>query len=416
MTSRRGISSIKLLVALPAMIAFTWLGIEFGLVLRSLQQSKIAADAGALAAAARLPEGFAVFRDSAMLATSGNTGAGGDLIIEVPGDLPGGDLHTGTWDSENRIFTADPDARDAVKVTVRVGGNAPNSAPGFLLPNILSLADITFERSGIATWNPRPASTSLLLLEASSKNALSLSQASLQDSFGEVAVVSTSSQAAKIGDSALLQTPALRITGDLLPGDASNVEGTIEIGADPLDDPFVGIPFTINKNLASPPPDLAPGEVFDLESGRHPGGVTVSTGTLRLLPGVHQFGGLGLQITGNAEVVLVDAMIQLLDSGNLLIQDFGRLTGDPIIGDDWADALLITAAASTITLSDDATILSPGFIYGPSATVRMSDDAAMVIDGGVLKRWIQTENSTTRFDRIILTSTEMDSGRASLRR
>lgn len=416
MTSRRGISSIKLLVALPAMIAFTWLGIEFGLVLRSLQQSKIAADAGALAAAARLPEAFAVFRDSAILATSGNPGADGDLIIEVPSDLPGGDLHTGTWDSENRIFTADPDAREAVKVTVRTGGSAPNSAPGFLLPNLLELADITFERSGIATWNPRPASTSLLLLEASGKNSLSLSQDSLQDSFGELAVVSTSSQAAQIDGSALLRTPALRITGNLLPEDVANVEGTVETGTDPLDDPFAGTPFTNNQNLASSPPDLIPGEVFDLEPGRHPDGVTVTTGTLRLLPGIHQFGGFGLEITGNAEVVLIDAMIQLLDSGNLQMTDFSRLTGDPILGGDWADALLVTATSSTITVGDDATILSPGFIYGPLATVRMSDDAAMVIDGGILKRWIQTENSTTRFDRIIFTSTEIDSGRASLRR
>ena len=417
MTSRRGIASIKILVALPTMIAFTWLGIEFGLVLRALQQSKIAADAGALAAAARLPEEFAVFRASAMTATESNAGANGGLSIEVLLDGPGIDLLTGDWDAANQVFSTDPDAREAVKVTVRVGSGAPNEAPGFFLPNLLELADITFTRSAVATWNPRPASSSLLLVEPTGKHALSLGNSALQDSVGEVAVSSSNPKAVQITAMAMLRTPALRVTGDLDSSDAGQVDGEeVETGVDPLPDPLANIPFPLEQGIGTVPPDLSPGETFDLEPGRHPEGLTVDTGTLRFLPGVHQFGGTGLELSGNAVVILSDATIQLLDSSTFRMLGSSRLLGPPSPGGDWADACLIAAGASSFIMADQAAFLCPGFIYGPDLTVRMSDDSAMVIDGAISRRWIQEDDSNARFDRVILTSTEIDGGRASLRR
>ena len=417
MTSRRGIASIKILVALPTMIAFTWLGIEFGLVLRALQQSKIAADAGALAAAARLPEDFDVFRASAMMATQSNAGTNGGLVIQVPGDIPGIDLLTGTWDVANQTFNPDPDARESVKVTVRVGSGAPNEAPGFFLPNLLELADITFTRSAVATWNPRPASSSLLLVESTEKHALSLDDSALQDSVGEVAVSSSSMKAVQINAMAILRTPALRVTGDLDASDAGQVDGEeVETGVDPLPDPLTDIPFPLDQGIGTPPPDLSPGETFDLEPGRHPEGLTFDTGTLRFLPGVHQFGGTGLELSGDAVVVLSDATIQLLDSSTLRMLGSSRIMGPPSPGGDWADACLIAAGDSSLVMADQAAFLCPGFIYGPDMLVRMSDDSAMVIDGAISRRWIQRDNSNARFDRVILTSTEIDGGRASLRR
>ena len=72
MRARRGISSIKLLVALPAILSIAWLGLEFGLVLRAIQQAKIAADSAALAAAARLSSDFEIYGNAAIQAAAAN--------------------------------------------------------------------------------------------------------------------------------------------------------------------------------------------------------------------------------------------------------------------------------------------------------------------------------------------------------
>ncbi|MEE2895736.1 MAG: pilus assembly protein TadG-related protein, partial [Planctomycetota bacterium] len=74
MAKRRGISSIKLLVGLPAIILVAWLSIEIGLAYRAVQQATNGADAAALAAAARLPDGWEAMREDAILAASANPG------------------------------------------------------------------------------------------------------------------------------------------------------------------------------------------------------------------------------------------------------------------------------------------------------------------------------------------------------
>ena len=153
MRARRGISSIKLLVGLPAILAIAWLGIEIGLVLRTVQQAKTAADSAALAAAARLSSEFQIYGNAAVQAAAANRGPSGSMAIDVRSENAGGDLILGSWDADSRVFTPDPEARDAVSVTVRIGAGAPNASPGYILPNLLELTDATFQRTSVATWS-----------------------------------------------------------------------------------------------------------------------------------------------------------------------------------------------------------------------------------------------------------------------
>ncbi len=415
MRPTRGIASIKLVVALPTIVAFTWFGIELGLLLRGIQQAKIAADASALAAAARLPEDDELFRRAAITAAAANSGSSGGIVIEAVPDNAGGDLLTGVWDTDARSFSPDPESRTAVRVRVRFGADSPNEPPGFLLPNILELADITFQRSSVATWNPRPASTSLLVSGQSLNRALNLSQTALLDSFGEIGVVSDRNAAVGVGRDAVIITPTLRLTGGLTPGSEDHIQGDIVFDDDLPEDPFVGLPVPGPIGLATPPGDLGPGEIADLAPGRHPNGLVLNTGTLRLLPGIHQFGSPGLVLQNDAQVILVAASIQLLDSANLRLRGSARIRGDGPTSGLWEDVVLLGRGEGNVQITAEASVVVPGIIYLPNSVLRLRQEGSMVVDGAIVRQWLQSGASNARLDRIILTDTEIDGGRAKLR-
>lgn len=415
MQARRGISSIKLLVALPAILAFAWLGIEFGLVLRAIQQAKIAADSAALAAAARLNAEFEVYSLAAMTAANANPGPGGTLAIEVARANTGGDLILGRWDSETRLFTPDFEAVDAVAVTVRVGPGTPNPSPGFILPNLLELIEARFERTGIATWNPHPASSSLLILQPTGRRALDLSNRSVLDSFGDVEVASTNSNAVRVRDNASLVVPMLRVAGGLQGSSEDLIDGGIEVDAEILADPYASLFPPGDLEIADPPSLPGDGEIEELEPGRHPNGITLAAGTLRLLPGVHQFGGSGLRIRGTGRVELVNATIQLIDDGRFRLEDDGQLFGTAPIGGDWDDVFLIAPEAPVVKVTEQATLDLPGVIYAPIATCRVEDDAEAVLDGGIVGKWIMRQRANVSLDRIIIAAPVESVARARLR-
>ncbi|MCP4837260.1 MAG: hypothetical protein GY895_21150 [Phycisphaera sp.] len=416
MQARRGISSIKLLVSLPAILAFAWLGIEFGLVLRAVQQAKIAADSAALAAAARLDADFEVYTAAAMMAANANQGSGQTLAIEIARANAGGDLLLGQWDSETRTFTPDPLAVDAVSVTVRVGPGTPNPSPGFILPNLFELTEATFQRTGIATWNPLPASSSLLVLDDTTERAIDLSNRSTLDSYGDIEVASTNDNAVRVRDQASLIAPTLRVAGGLQGSSEDLIVGNIELDAGILADPYATIPVPSDLEVADSPSLPDTGEIVALEPGRHPNGIVLDQGTLRLLPGLHQFEGVGLQINDTGRVELVDATIQLIGSGTLDLEGQGQLFGTPAFGGNWDDVFLIAPDADAVKVIGDATMILPGILYAPEAACRFEDDSSVVLDGAIARKWILRQRSTVQLDRIIIVAPIESAARARLRK
>ena len=416
MRARRGISSIKLLVALPAILVSSWLGIEFGLVLRAIQQAKSAADAAALAAAARLTSDFETYGDAAVLAAAANPGPSGGMAIQVAMDNAGGDLIVGTWDPDARLFTADPNAMDAVEVTVRIGAGAPNASPGYILPNILELVDATFRQSSVATMTPAPASASMLCTEETSPRTVDLSGNVVLDSFGDIEVASSDSNAVRIRGNASMTVATLRVAGGLQGDSGDAVDGFIETDAVILDDPFEAIAQPPLLPVSEGPDLLGPESVSTLEPGRHPEGLLIEQGTVRLLPGLHQFGGSGLRISGSATIELIDATIQLLDTGTLVIDGMGSLNGTPPTGGDWDDVFLIAPKTDSVALTNRGSALVPGVAWCPDAIIRLENDASMVIDGMIMRKLIQRDRTDARLDRVIIAAPIESTARARLRR
>ncbi len=416
-TRRRGVSSIKLLVGLPAILTVAWMGIEFGLVLRAVQQAKIAADAAALAAAARLSSDFEIYSEAAVEAAAANRGPGGEIIIQIAPDNTGGDLLLGSWDSTTGTFTPDPDILDAVAVTVRIGAAAPNPSPGFILPNLLELADATFERTSVATWIPLPPAASLMIRDGNDvRRSLDLSGNSMLESEGDIEVRSNHFAAVWVSDDASVTVPTLRIAGGVHENDGQRVDGLIETDASIMEDPYLDTPVPDRAPLAAVIDLFDPVSATPLEPGRHPDGLLIDQGSVTLLPGIHQFGGIGLHIGGDAEVILRNASIQLLDEGTLKISDSGSLSGTTIAYGDWNDVFLIAPDAESITIRDQASAIVPGVCYCPLSFMRLEQNAALVVDGLISGKLVQNQASTARMDRVIVAAPTEITARARLRR
>lgn len=415
---RRGISSIQTLLALPTILSIAWLAVEIGLVIRAMQQASAAADAAALAAAARIPEGFDAMAASAIAAAAACQGPAGPIQLNVGADPSSGtDLQVGLWDRIERKFIPDEDRLQASAVTVRFGPSSVNGSPGFIIPGILDLAEIDFARTSVATWRPWDGTSSLLVLGVFPRGfEFHVLQNARIEAAGGISIAETVGEPATLGTEAVVVTPVLRTASVMDESLYDGVIGDLEPLAAIPTDPFL---LTPEPSLLPPADNVilpGPGETLALAPARHPDGLDITTGRLKLLPGVHQFGGVGLRVSGDAEVLLDDAALHLTDAGAVVhVLGSARVEGTGLGGGDWDDVFLISTVGGLV-VQDASAIEITGLIHGPGMRVAISDAASVAIDGGVVGNWMQTGDSSVILGRVFVAESESRPGRARLRR
>lgn len=412
---RRGISTIKILLALPSVAMMTWLGVEAALVVRAANQAKAAADAIALAAAARFADGHETARLDALTAASASSGPGGSIVITVSeGPAGGGDLLFGRWDEESRKFTADPDGGPAARAMVRLGGDSQNAPPGIMLPGLFQIANIVIERSSVAVYSP-PRHATALHVSGGGRDALELSDIASCRSRNGLSVSSSDSAAVSIGGSSSLEAPVLRVAGGLSPASTAGVEGVIETGVDIPKDPFdpIALPQIDATSAAAIP--HSEGATTLVAPGVH-AALEFASGTVVLLPGLHQFTG-PLTLAGNARLELDHASVQFADGVAVQLSGAAQIRGtsSTSIG-AWSGFALIQRGDPTVwRASDAASIEIDGIAYLPTTRVNAVGSASLAFDAAILRSYRGSESSTLEFDGKI---EELDlpfvSGRARL--
>ncbi len=142
-SGRRGAILVLAALMLIIIFAFAALTIDLGYMSLTATQLQNAADAAALAAIVRLPEGLeAVIQEAQGTANSNH--AGGNAVGVSPGDV-----ELGRFDVVTREFTPGMPNPNAVRVTARV-----IEQPYFVAP-ILGKNDYQQSRSAVAMLNPR---------------------------------------------------------------------------------------------------------------------------------------------------------------------------------------------------------------------------------------------------------------------
>ncbi len=415
---RRGISAVLVVVAIPSILLLGWLAVEFGLAIRALYQARGAADAVALAAAARFADGHEAANADALTAAQSCRGPNGPVSVSVV-NAPGGgaDVLYGRWDAASGTFTPEADGGPATRVTVRFAVDSPNGAPGLLLWKIFQAAPISFTRTSVAVYSP-PRHTTSMLVTAGAGSALDVDGSAQISARGGVSVASADLGAVVIQGAApvggVLAVPVLRLAGTMDELSRAGVGGSIEEGAAIPDDPMSAMDLPAIDPSASDEVSSSAAGVTRVAPGAHQS-LVASAGTVILEAGVHQFT-QAVTLSGSATVQLEDAAIELAPAATLSLSGSAALVGTPLATGDWAGFFLLQrGAASAWSIADGSGVNVPGDAYGPDAAATLQDSSSVQLQTAVLGSLRVGDTASLRLDdRIESLDLSVVPGRARL--
>ena len=416
-SNRRGASTATVIIFLPVVLMMAWFGVEIGLAVRSVTSAKFAADAVALAAAARYRDNGTDVRADAQAAAAGNRGPNGPIVVTIGnGPAGGGDVEFGQWDDELRVFTVDSDGGPAVRARVRFAPDHPNGSPGLVLGGFFGTSPMAFERVSIAVYNP-PRNTTSLLLNAQTSSAIALDNAARLVSKGGVSVRSTNANACQILPNASMQLTVLRLPGTIDPQSKLAVDGVVEesevIPADPMN--AIDLPTFVVPIEELPEIDHDNIGVTHVAPGVH-GFLQANGGTVILDPGLHQFV-KGIFIRGSCNLQLDHATIQFANSAVLRVAQSSVMEGTPADGiGDWSGYWFIQRGATVPwVLTGSAIVTFESRCYAPDTALQMESNAQARLGTAILGSVEEHDSALLEFTDVIdeLTTQAMP-GRARL--
>jgi hypothetical protein len=393
----RAFSTIKVVVALPAFVMMTWFGVEIAVAVRAMDQARAAADSIAVAAAARARDGYAAARTDALAAASACRGPNGPVSVSI-GDGPGGgqDLQFGDWDEATRTFTPNPEGGHAARVTVRFAADHPNGTPSPVLSGLFGSSSLAIERSSVAV-HVRARHTTSLYLHTKSDVALLMAGSSKLDADGGVSVRSSGEGCVAVGPDASLAASVVRVAGSVDPTVASQIDARVIDGFGVPADPFAAVALPALDSSAAIAVDHDDASVTQVAPGVHEG-LTVTGGSVVLLPGLHQFVG-SVEVKGAGSLVLQDATIQLDAAAALTVSGQGTVTGTPSLFGDWAGAWIIQRAASEPwSVGGLAVVDVAGMAYAPDALVTVQADGQLSCGSAMLGALQCSDSAVVGFD------------------
>ena len=412
----RGFSSANTIVWLPVIIMMSWWALEVALLYRWAARAQAAADAAALAAAARYRDGREAASEDALAAAGASDGPAGPITIDVGDGTSGGeDLEFGTWDEDARTFTVDPDdGGEAVRVTVRFAPGHPNGAPSMILGRLFTTGGISMTRRSTAVYVPPRHETSMLVTSPLG-TTLALQGTSVLSSRGGVSLATNASDAASVGAGARVSVAVLRTAGSIDEQSESRVDGAIEPGATIPEDPLADVSLPAIDGSAAKPIDVDPAGETSVAPGVH-AGLFASSGVVRLRPGLHQFTG-PISIQGTAVLLLRDATMQL-DAGVVLaIGGSATITGSPATDvTGWEGAFILSRGdLSSWSFAGNSVIEVDGMLYAPGADISLQGAAALRTASAIVRTVLGTDAATVELaGEIDALETDPVPGRARL--
>ncbi len=389
-----GLAFVIVAIFAVVLLGFVGLALDGSHVQSAAHQLQDAADAAALAAAAKLasessPSGgsYDTTRTAAVDVAALNEAVGLPVKLDPnTGNSAGGDVVVGTWNTASSVFTPTTTSPNAVKVVARrTTGTADGPLPLYF-GGALGFASGEVARTAIASFvvSPNPF---VLVLDPAGDGALTMSgNGSLGVSGGKVQVNSTSSTGIKMSGNAVISADVAAVCGNAsLSGNASisNLEAGASAYADPLESllPTSTAWNTVKNSM--PKPLGANGKIGGTGTfapGYYPKGLSLSGPSIATLqPGLYMFGdsfSMSGQSTliGTAVTFLVDSGIQPSLSGGA-----GMTITPPSSGTYKGLAMMChrsTTGSSVLKLSGNGLIQCQGTFYVPGGGASLSGNGA----------------------------------------
>ena len=392
-------SSILVVLSLPVVLLFAWFCIEYARVHRHAGRAKLAADAAALAAAARYADGPELACADALAAAAGHEGPKGPLTLVVAeGPAGGGDLEFGDWDPAARTFTPNPEGGKAVRVTVRLAEDHPNGAVPMLHSGLFDIPPASLRQTSVALFRAPTHTTSLLLVEEGG-SALALAGTARMRARGGVSVTGEDAGAISIGPEARIDVPVVRAAGTVDDAAEARVDGEVQEGASVPADPFAGVDLP-SFDPAAPVSDLEhdTNERVTLAPGVH-GSLVASAGVVVLAPGFHQFSG-AVMLHGSAVLELDDATVQLAGGGSFEVSGDAVVRGTSDSGHPaWGGhAFIQRPGVAEWVVGSGASIQVAGRVYAPGTRLVLTGAASVRAASAILRSVSVSGSASMRLD------------------
>jgi len=376
--------TINALLAFAALLMLAWLGVEIGIVVRSANGAKSAADAVALAAAARYADGHDAVRVDAFAAAGANSGPNGPIsVLIAEGPAGGGDVEFGTWDEDSRTFSSNPNGGPAARVTIRFAADHPNGAPSLIFNGFFKALPVALERTSIAVYNPPRHITSLLAV-ADSGSGIDMEGSARMTARGGVTVASASQLAVRVVGGARIEVPIVRVPGTMDEPSATHIDGAIKNQTDIPDDPFASIAMPVIIAGLAEAIDHDGMGFTHVPPGVHLG-LVAAGGNIVLDPGEHQFVA-GISLSGSAVLELNAATIQLADGAAINLTENSSVVGTA--GSAWrawpGHWIVQRGTPADWHISDTAVLSVDGHCYAPNSKVTISDGAMVSMRSAIV--------------------------------
>lgn len=395
---RRGLSAIQLLLVLPVILMLAWIGLEIGTVVRSANGAKSAADAVALAAAARYADGRDAVRVDAFAAAAANSGPNGPITVLIAdGPAGGGDVEFGTWDEDSRTFSSETNGGPAARVTIRFAVDHPNGAPPLIFNGFFKASLAALNRTSIAVYNPPRHITSLLAV-ADSGTGIDMEGSARMTARGGVTVASGSQLAVRVVGGARIEVPIVRVPGTMDELSGTHIDGAIKSQTDVPDDPFASIAMpVITAGLAEEIDHDGMGFTH-VAPGVHLG-LLATGGNIILDPGQHQFVS-GISLSGSAVLELNAATIQLADGAAFNLSGNSSVVGTA--GNAWGEWpghwIVQRGTPADWRISDTAVLAVDGHCYAPDSKITMSDGAMVSMRSAIVNSVMESSIAKLHLD------------------
>lgn len=386
--ARRGSIAVYAAVTSIVLVGVVGLAIDTAYAMTARAQLQRAADAAALAGAAKLglagQSNFDLVRQAALDNASRNVVVGccptGVLLDSNPGNDPAGDVVVGRWqfDATTHTFFFDPTGvpADAVQVRARCAEDAQNPPLQLLFGPIFGHSTSQGGRPAIARLAP-PPDPLLLVLNSNRAGAFLINGgATVNIDAGFLQIDSTDACGLRInGGSGTVSGMRINIVGGSCAG--SGLLGDVIEGAPYVPDPLAGVPEpdVAALGLASMPAITSAGTY---SPGYYPGGIDLSGGTAHLEPGIYVIGnqspGRGVNLTGSGFVEGDGVMIFLEDGARLRTSgtDSGMRLTPPASG-TYAGISLFQARSN-----NQAAIINGGGLFDIGGTMYLASGALSI--------------------------------------
>ena len=344
--ARRGVSTIFVAVLVLVLVGLAGLATDMAYALFVGHQLQVVADAAALSGARALPDGPARARAVAIEVAANNAVAGAPLRLSANLDnAPDGDIALGWYDLDTRNFLADEERINAVRVVARRTRSSDSGALPLVFGPMFGIETVELSRVAVASIKGG-ALPRLLVLEPDAPCALRIigfgeidlrgdGDGDEAGSFTGIQVNSTDPRdAVCYSGKTEIKADELNIVGEVLLPSRIRIDGVIQAGAPPLDDPLIDLPAP-EWNGSSTRAEVIEtrGRTIRLRPGYYPDGIVIDDGRLVLKPGIYVIGGAGLVVRNSSSLVAESVMLYLVAPGGLDLVSDGELRISPLRGD-----------------------------------------------------------------------------------